>query len=99
MTNQCARLNPWKFGLGFGLIWGLGVLLTGWAAWLWAYGILFVRVLGSVYLGYEATFVGGIIGGIWGFIDFFIFAALVALVYNCSCGSKEKTEKPPSKRK
>lgn len=94
MTGNYARLAPGRFGFAWGLIWALGILLIGWAAWLWGYGMLFVRVLGSCYLGYAPTFLGAILGAIWGFVDFFIFAWLVALIYNCCCNkcSKSSTE-------
>jgi len=79
------KLCPVKFGFAFGLIWGLGMLLVGWAAWLWDFGTPFVTLWGSVYKGFEPTLVGGLIGGAWGFVDFFIFGLLVAWVYNCCC--------------
>lgn len=90
VKHFCSRFCPGRFGFAFGLIWALGILLMGWAAWLWNYGVDFVNVMGSVYLGFKPTFVGAIIGAIWGFIDLFIFAWLVALVYNCMCGRKSE---------
>ncbi len=66
--------------LGLGVTWGLGVLLLGWAGWL-GYGTGFTG-LSSIYLGYDATFLGGIIGALWGFVDGAIGGALIAWVYN-----------------
>ena len=85
MSGNHTRLAPVKFGFSWGLIWALGILLTGWAAWLWGYGIPLVTVFASVYIGYAPTFWGAIWGAIWGFFDFFIFTWLVALVYNGCC--------------
>lgn len=90
MTRNYTQLSKIRLAFALGLIWGLGWLLLGWAAWLWQYGIPIVNLMASAYLGYAPTFAGAIIGGIWGFVDAFIFGFLVALVYNCCncCGKK-----------
>lgn len=79
------KLCAGKFGFAFGLIWALGMLLLGWAAWLWGYGTPLVALWSTVYLGYAPTFLGGIYGALWGFVDFFIFGWLVIVVYNACC--------------
>ena len=81
-THSCARLAPAKLGFALGLIWGLGVMLLAWGAWLFGYGLLFIRTLSSIYFGLSPSFLGGIFGGLCGFVDFFIFGFLAALVYN-----------------
>lgn len=91
MSGNYARLAPGKFGFAWGLIWALGLLLLGWAAWLWGFAVPFVQMMGHGYVGYAPTFLGAIWGALWGFVDFFIFAWLVALVYNCCCKSCPKT--------
>lgn len=81
------QLKVCSFGFAMGLIWGLGILLLAWLS-MWCaggWGAGFIKVLSSVYTGYAATWVGGLIGGLWGFVDFFIFGALVAWVYNSRC--------------
>jgi hypothetical protein len=86
MSTETMKLSACKFGFAFGAIWALGVLLLGWSAWLCGYGSAFVALFSSVYLGYAASFLGAIFGALWGFVDFFIFAWLVAIVYNgCKC--------------
>lgn len=87
------RLAPVSFGFALGILWGLGMLLIGWAGWLWGYGIPWIQVWGSVYLGFGPSFMGGIVGAVWGFIDFFIFGWLIALIYNlCArCVKKQDT--------
>ncbi len=87
-----SRLSIRRLGFAFGLIWGLGMLLMGWAGWLSGFGVPMTRMWGTVYIGFAPTFVGGILGFIWGFIDFFIFGALVAWVYNCACCKKKEAE-------
>lgn len=82
--SEYLQLSPGRFAFAFGLIGGLGVLLFGWAGWLWGYGILLIKLWSSVYIGFAPTFMGGIIGGVWAFVDFFLFAWLVAIIYNIS---------------
>ncbi len=91
MSGNNCRLSPGKFGFAFGLVWGVGTLLLGWAAWLWGYSATMVQLWSHAYLGYSATFLGGIWGGIWGFIEFFVFGFLVAWVYNCCGGCSKKS--------
>ncbi len=86
MSKACTRLSPARLGFAFGLLGGLDLLLLGWAGWVWGFAAPFINILGSAYLGYSPTFLGGIVGGIWGFIDFFIFFWLAALIYNCTLG-------------
>jgi hypothetical protein len=88
MASQYMRLHPIKFGFALGLWWGIGLLIVSWISLRTGYGIGLIQGLSSVYLGYTATFVGGIIGFVWGFIDFFIFGLLVAWIYNSTLGSR-----------
>lgn len=91
MTGNYCKLCACKFGFAFGLIWGLGTLLLGWAGWLWGFGVPVIMLWSHVYLGFAPTLVGGLWGGLWGLIDFFIFGLLVAWVYNGSLGCCKKT--------
>lgn len=85
MSGSQGKLCAGKFGFAFGLIWGLGIFLLGIAGTYCAFGLPFIHLWGSIYHGYTATLLGSVYGGLWGFVDFFIFGWLVALVYNCGC--------------
>ncbi|MCB1118145.1 MAG: bacteriophage holin [Chlamydiia bacterium] len=85
------KFNLWKFCLALGIVWGAASLLAGWCAAL-GWGELYVRVMSSIYIGYEPTFLGGIIGGIWGFFDGAIFGLAIAFVYNALVSEKKKTK-------
>ena len=86
MSEGLNRLSPVKFGFAFGLVWSISMLLLGWSAWLFDYGHAFVSLFASVYVGYGASFVGGVLGALWGLVDVFVFAWVVAVVYNgCKC--------------
>jgi len=79
------RLNVKALAVAAGVSWGGCMLLAGWAAAL-GWGVKFVEVMGSVYLGFAPSFLGGILGAVWGFVDGAIGGAVVALVYNLVSG-------------
>ncbi|MDP8234356.1 MAG: bacteriophage holin [Candidatus Saelkia tenebricola] len=78
MTN----LNVKALGLSLGIIWAIAAFIMGILAMMLGYGGNFVEALGSIYIGYEATLKGSIIGAIWGFIDAGICGVIVAWLYN-----------------
>jgi len=92
MSGSSSKLCAGRFGFALGLIWGLGAMLFAWAAWKWGYGVPLVALWSHVYPGYAATFVGGLWGLLWGFIEFFIFGLLVAWVYNGCCGKCKRND-------
>ena len=75
------KLNVKALAVGIGVLWAIYVLFIGWVA-AFGWGTELVTVLSSLYIGYSASFVGGIIGGIWAFIDGAIAGAIIAWVYN-----------------
>lgn len=89
MHNKC-KLSPTALGLSLGIVWGLSVFLTGLIAFYFSYGKPFVAAMSTMYVGYEPSIAGSLIGGAFAFIDGFIGGALVAWFYNrfsgcCSC--------------
>lgn len=76
------KLNIKAFALTFGLIWGFGLFFLTW--WI----ILFSGIsrdptlIGKVYLGYNISPFGSIIGLVWAFFDGFIGGAIFAWLYN-----------------
>jgi len=73
---------PKKLALTFGILWGASTLILGLICMLTGWGIDLVEILGSVYIGYDSTVLGSIIGGAWGFADGFIGGYLIAWLYN-----------------
>ncbi len=69
-------------GLAAGIMWGLTVMLGTW--WLLYIGSAggTISKLGAIYFGYSYSFVGGIIGLLWGFVDGFICGVIFAWLYN-----------------
>ena len=77
------KLNIWAFAITFGIWWGVGVFIITW--WIIAVGggatgePTFVA---RIYLGYEISALGSIIGLVWGLIDGLIAGAIFAWLYN-----------------
>ena len=86
------RLSPLALGLALGVMWGVSVFLMGLIAYQFMYGATFVSTMGTLYVGYEATIIGSIIGGLIGFVDAFIGGAVIAWLYNVfsACCHKKK---------
>ncbi len=80
MTN--CRLSPLALGLSLGVIWGVSVFIMGLLAQYYSYGTGFVGAMGVIYVGYEPSIMGSLIGGLFGFIDALVGGALIAWLYN-----------------
>ncbi len=76
------KLSIKGLALGMGTLWGLYVLIAGWGS-IFGWGTSFVSLFSNLYIGYGPSFLGGIIGAIWGFIDGAVAGAIIAYVYNC----------------
>src|SRR5258708_6415070 len=69
-SDECvkSKLSPWALGLAFGVIKGLCLMLYAWGGWLFGYGMPMIEHIASFYHGYGASLVGGLIGGVYGFV-------------------------------
>jgi hypothetical protein len=76
------KLNIKAFGLTFGILWGLAILLTTYWILISDSGGSTLALLHKFYKGYTVSWFGGIIGLFWGFIDGFICGAIFAWLYN-----------------
>jgi hypothetical protein len=75
------KLNIKAFSFTCAIIWGLGIFLITW--WLVIIeGSGGTTFIGRVYLGYEISPLGSIIGLIWGLVDGLIGGAIFAWLYN-----------------
>jgi hypothetical protein len=83
-TGRCTKLHAVSFGLAFGVLGAIYAFIIGLIA-MTGYGIDYVHFVGSLYVGYAATFIGSIIGAIWAFIHGFIAGAIIAGLYNYFC--------------
>ena len=78
-TMKC---EPIPLGVGIGVILAVYAFLLGLIAMWWDWGTAIVTTMSSLYIGYDATFLGSIIGAIWAFVDGFIAGVVIAWVYN-----------------
>lgn len=76
------KLSPLAFGLAAGIFWG--IMLFGWTLLaLWTgYAREILELIGKIYLGYSVSYLGSLLGLIYGFIDAFVGCAIFAWLYN-----------------
>ena len=79
---QHDSMNAVFLGISVGCVWGSYLFLTALLSWYWGIGTPILHVFASLYFGYSANLLGGIIGFVWGFCDGFITGVLVAWLYN-----------------
>lgn len=75
-------LSETNAGIAVGLITGLCLFLLGLSAAFLSYGNLYVLVLSSMLLGFDASIAGSFVGLFWGFVSGFIMTYLVVWIYN-----------------
>jgi hypothetical protein len=93
-----SRLSACALGFAVGLLSALWLVVLGVAAMYFNFGVEFVKLAGTVYVGFAATFKGVVFGALWGFLEGFVCGALIAVFYNfcakcckcvCSCCNKD----------
>lgn len=77
-----AKLNVKALGLSLGITWSVSLVLMGVIAMISGWGASFVSGIGKLYIGYQPTIAGCIIGAMWGFIDAGIGGVVIAWLYN-----------------
>ncbi|MFQ6017717.1 MAG: bacteriophage holin [Kiloniellaceae bacterium] len=80
--REYSRLDVLSFALAFGIAMAALVFLVGIVTWITGFWGGAVDITAKVYIGYAPTLLGSIIGGLWGFVEGFIFGALLAWLYN-----------------
>lgn len=76
------RLNAKALGLAAGILWGISVfLLTAWIIIIDSPGST-LMLLNKIYIGYDVSWTGAVIGLVYGFVDGLIGGLLLAWIYN-----------------
>ena len=101
MNQQFKPLCILAFSIA--IVWGLSLMLLAWLGLWLSYGLPFIDLLGSVYLGYHATLLGGVIGLMFGFMDMFVGVWVIGWIYltgcrvcrvdQCCCSPKKKMKR------
>lgn len=84
------KLEPVKFGLAAGILWGLYLFLTVPIYLYTGYAGVFFHLIADLYPGVDASIAGSLAALAWGFGDAFVCASLFALIYNKLLGLKVK---------
>lgn len=84
MKKGDRRINAMTLGIAGGILGGVIILLSTLAGFLFKIFPEFLSLISDIYgfAGYDVTWFGVILGGIYGFIDCFIFFWLLGLLYN-----------------
>ena len=75
------KLQPVPLGVAVGVLWAIYVFCVGITA-MFNWGTGLVAALGSLYIGYDASILGAVIGAIWAFVDGLVAGVIVAWIYN-----------------
>jgi hypothetical protein len=75
------KLNVKAFALSAGILWG-AVVCVFTLAELWRGAGYHLSLLGSIYRGYQVSYLGSVIGLVYGFVTATILGALLAWLYN-----------------
>jgi hypothetical protein len=75
------RLHVWALTLSLGIVSAIFMLFFGWMGAL-GWGTEMIKSFTNFYIGFEPTFIGGIIGAVWGFVEGAITGWLIAVIYN-----------------
>ena len=76
------KLNPVKFGIAFGILYAAIFFLYAILAVLFGWGGELIELIGGLYFGFGASFVGALVGAVWGLALGFIFFGGAAWIYN-----------------
>ena len=76
------KLNVRAFAVAFGLWWGVGIFLGTWWVIAMSGATGEPTFLARLYIGYEISPLGSVIGLVWGAIDGLFAGAIFAWLYN-----------------
>jgi len=81
VKTKLPKLNPWAFSGAVMITWFIYIVLLGITS-AFGWGTQLMNSLSSIYVGYDVTLLGILIGGLWAAVDAFVFGLLIALIYN-----------------
>jgi len=82
------RVDGKALGKAMGSLWAGAVVVLGLTA-RQGWGDEWRDLLSDVYLGYDSTMRGLVVGGVWAFADGFVGAYLLASLYNLFRNSED----------
>ncbi len=76
------KLDAKAFGISCGFVWGFAMFFLGIFDIFSTWGCGITQLMSSLYIGYQPTFIGSIIGALWGFVDAGIGGFVLITLYN-----------------
>lgn len=76
------KLNVKAFALTCGILWGVVVILFTYLLLIMDSPGRTISKISAFYFGYSYSWIGGIVGLIWGFVDGLLSGAIFAWLYN-----------------
>jgi hypothetical protein len=76
------KLNAKAFALTCAIVWAAAVLLYTWWIIVLEGATGETTLIGRIYIGYNISVVGSLIGAVWGFFDGLIGGFIFAWLYN-----------------
>ncbi len=77
-----SRINTQKFGIAFGIAWSLFLIIITILNYFLNIGLPLVKLIASLYKGYEASLPGVLIGTLWAFVSGYLWGLIIAYTYN-----------------
>lgn len=75
-------LDSRRLGLAGGIVGGLLVFLFTLVSLYTGFGTMSLTMISDLYVGYTITWSGAFIGGMYGFIQAFLYFYVLAAIYN-----------------
>jgi len=86
MNNQFEweinMLNPNRLAISGGILWGMLLFIITLANISTGYAPMWVALMADIYPGYHASYIGSLLGLVYGFADGFLGLYLLAWLYN-----------------
>ena len=82
------KLDPLAMAISCALLWAAATLCIYLGARFFGYGLPFVKLMNSLYIGARVTVKGSTIAALWALADGFICGYIFAAVYNMFAAEK-----------
>jgi hypothetical protein len=75
------KIDAHRIGLAGGILWGASLFVLTLVSIPTGYAAEFLKVIGSVYLGYHVSLLGSFVGLVYGFVDAYVGLYLLLFLY------------------
>ena len=79
---HATKINPVYFGIANGAASGIGFFVIGLLSSLANFARPFVQIMSTLFIGYDSSFIGALIGGVWAFVYLTVLGMIVSAFYN-----------------